>query len=64
MPSLTSLLRALGNEQAVANASAVVEARRQEDWLVAGLARRLDRREGEGQAARCDDHEVSARTAI
>ncbi|MFP5255532.1 MAG: hypothetical protein ACLGI8_06740 [Acidimicrobiia bacterium] len=64
MPSLTSLLRALGNERAVANASALLESRRREDWLVAGLARRLDRHEGVDQATSGGDSGVAARTAI
>lgn len=64
MPSLTSFLRALGNEQAVANASVLLDLRRQEDWLVAGLARRLDRHEGTNQRAPGDDSGVPARTAI
>lgn len=64
MPSLTSLLRALGNERAVANANALLDIRRQEDWLVAGLARRLDRHEGVPQASPGDDSGVPARTAI
>jgi hypothetical protein len=64
MPSLMSLLRALGNEQAVANAAVLLELRRQEDWLVAGLARRLDRHEGTSQAAQGEDSGVPARTAL
>lgn len=64
MPSLSSLIRALGNEGAIANATALLDGRRREDWLVAGLARRLDRHEGVHQAATGDDSGVSARTAI
>lgn len=64
MPSISSFLRAIGNERAVANASTVLEARQREEWLVAGLARRLDRHEGTNQAAPGDDSGVSARTAI
>lgn len=64
MPSLTSFLKALGNEQAMANAATPLEARRQEDWLVAGLARRLDRQAGARQTAAGDDGAGSSRTAI
>ncbi|MGV3759652.1 MAG: hypothetical protein ACO1PW_08955 [Actinomycetota bacterium] len=64
MPSISRLLRTLGNDQAVANASILLESRQREEWLVAGLARRLDRSEGMRQAAPGDDSGVSARTAI
>ena len=40
---LTTYVRSLGNDRAVANARAMVEAKQREDWLVQGLARRLDR---------------------
>jgi hypothetical protein len=39
---LTTLVRSLGNDRAVANAQAVLDARRHEDWLVQGLALRLE----------------------
>ena len=40
---LTTFVRSLGNDGALANAQAVLEARAREDWLVQGLARRLER---------------------
>jgi hypothetical protein len=40
---LTTFVRSLGNDGALANAQAVLDARAREDWLVQGLARRLDR---------------------
>jgi len=39
---ITSFVRSLGNAGALANARRAVEARAREDWLVDGLARRLD----------------------
>jgi hypothetical protein len=39
---LTTLVRSLGNRGAVANAAAVLEARRRDDWLVQALQHRLD----------------------
>jgi hypothetical protein len=39
---LTTLLRSLGAAGATANARQVLEARRQEDWIVAALSARLD----------------------
>jgi hypothetical protein len=39
---LTTLLQSLGNAGAVANARSAIEARVQEDWVVDGLAHRLD----------------------
>jgi hypothetical protein len=41
MPSITTLLRSLGNDGAVANVEVVLEERQRQDWLVAGLTRRL-----------------------
>jgi hypothetical protein len=41
MPSITSALRSLGNDGAVANARHWLEERQREDWLVAGLTRRI-----------------------
>lgn len=64
MLSFTSFLRGLGNEQAITNVSILLQSRQREAWLVAGLARRLDRREGTSQAAPGDDSGVSARMAI
>jgi hypothetical protein len=64
MPSITSLLRALGPERAVQNATVALEARRREEWLVAGLARRLDQHEGESQIAGDRDSGVPTAIAI
>jgi hypothetical protein len=41
---LTTFVRSLGNDGALANAGAVLCAQRREDWLVQGLARRLEER--------------------
>lgn len=41
MPSITTLLRSLGNEGALANVEAVLEERQRQDWLVAGFTRRI-----------------------
>jgi hypothetical protein len=41
MPSITTLLRSLGNDGALANVEAVLEERQRQDWLVAGLTRRI-----------------------
>ena len=40
---LTTFVRSLGNDGAIANARAVLEARVREDWLVQGLTLRLER---------------------
>jgi hypothetical protein len=40
---LTTFVRSLGNEGALANAQAVLDARAREDWIVQGLTRRLER---------------------
>jgi hypothetical protein len=45
MPSLSALLRSLGNDRALGNVRQVLEARAAEDWLVAGLVLRLERRD-------------------
>ena len=42
MNPLTTFVRSLGNDRALANARAALEAHRREDWLVQGLARRLE----------------------
>jgi hypothetical protein len=39
---LTTFVRSLGNDRALANARTVLDARRQEDWLVQSLTRRLE----------------------
>lgn len=44
MPSLSTFLRSLGNDGALSNARTALDAREHEDWLVAGLALRLDER--------------------
>ena len=41
MNPLTTFVRSLGNDRALANVQAVLDARRREDWLVQGLAHRL-----------------------
>lgn len=40
---LTTFVRSLGNDGAVANAQAVLDAQVLEDWLVKGLAHRVER---------------------
>jgi len=42
MPSISTLLRSLGNDGALTNARTVLDEREREDWLIAGLALRLD----------------------
>ncbi|MGK2948069.1 MAG: hypothetical protein ACSLFP_05820 [Acidimicrobiales bacterium] len=42
MNPLTTFVRSLGNDRALANAQASLEVRRREDWLVLGLAHRLE----------------------
>lgn len=42
MNPLTTFVRSLGNDGALANAQATLQAREQEDWLVQGLSRRLE----------------------
>jgi hypothetical protein len=39
---LTTFVRSLGNHGARSNAQAVLDAQAREDWLVQGLARRLE----------------------
>ena len=39
---LTTFVRSLGNDRALANARTVLDARQVEDWLVQGLAHRLE----------------------
>lgn len=46
---LTTFVRSLGTDGALANVQAVLDARAREDWLVQGLARRLER-QGAGVA--------------
>jgi len=45
MPSISSVLRLLGNDGALRNVRAVLDDRKRDDWLIAGLARRLDERD-------------------
>lgn len=59
MPSMTHLLRSLGNDGALDNVRAVLEARQREEWLVAVLTRRLDARD-EATAASATDPQVAA----
>ncbi|MGH9274559.1 MAG: hypothetical protein ACRDZU_07925 [Acidimicrobiales bacterium] len=42
MPSISTFLRSLGNDGAITNARTVLDEREREDWLIAGLALRLD----------------------
>ena len=42
MPSLSTFLRSLGHDGALTNVRAVLDEREREDWLIAGLALRLD----------------------
>jgi len=42
MPSLSTFLRSLGNDGALMNVRTVLDDREREDWLIAGLALRLD----------------------
>ena len=42
MNPLTTFVRSLGNDGALRNAKTVLDAQRHEDWLVQGLARRLE----------------------
>jgi hypothetical protein len=39
---LTTFVRSLGNDRALANARTVLDAHRHEDWIIQGLARRLE----------------------
>ena len=39
---LTTFVRSLGNEGALANARSVLDAHRHEDWVIQGLTRRLE----------------------
>lgn len=52
MPTISGLLRSLGNERAVANVQTTLDARRREEWLVASLALRVERRDVELEQAR------------
>jgi hypothetical protein len=45
---LTTFVRSLGNAGALANVQTVLDARAQEDWLVQGLTRRLERTDASG----------------
>ena len=42
MNPLTTFVRSLGNDRALANARTVLDARRHEDWVIQVLARRLE----------------------
>lgn len=54
MPSITAILSSLGNAGAVANVRIVLDDRVREDWLVAGLTRRLAERDRAGRTAPAD----------
>jgi hypothetical protein len=43
---LTTFVRSLGNDRALANAGAAMEAAKREDWIIQGLSLRLDRLPG------------------
>jgi hypothetical protein len=60
MNPLTTFVRSLGNDGALANAQTVLDARRHEDWLVHGLARRL---ESTGPSAPAADRRIAATTS-
>jgi hypothetical protein len=45
MPSIIDLLRSLGNAGALTNVRTVLDEQTREDWLIAGLALRLDWRD-------------------
>jgi hypothetical protein len=45
MPSISAFLRSLGNVGALTNVRTVLEMHAREDWLIAGLAVRLDERD-------------------
>jgi len=57
---LTTFVRSLGNDGAIANARTVLDAHRHEDWLVQGLAGRL---ESTGPTPPAVDQPVAATTA-
>lgn len=42
MPSISTLLRSLGNDGALVNVRQALDDRERDDWLIAGLALRLD----------------------
>ncbi len=44
MNPLTTFVRSMGNDGALANARGTLEVQAREDWLVQGLARRLEHR--------------------
>lgn len=48
---LTTFVRSLGNDGALANAQSVLAARAREDWLVQGLAGRLEHKDSTTAAA-------------
>ena len=45
MNPLATFVRSLGNDRALANARAALEVQVREDWLVEGIARRLEHAE-------------------
>lgn len=52
MASLSQLLRSLGNDGAVTNVHNVLEERARQEWVVAGLALRVEREAAARTAAR------------
>lgn len=54
MPSINDLLRSVGNDRALSNVLASLQAREREDWIVAGLVQRLATLDEERQSCRDD----------
>ena len=58
MPSISEIIRSVGNDRAVANAQREILRVQREEWLVASLTLRLDRSQAEAPPA----HAVSTET--
>lgn len=63
MPSIATALRALGADGARTNAQAELDRRIREEWLVAGLLRRIEEQEREAGLGRGVGRSVSVRGA-
>jgi len=61
MPSITDLVRSLGNDGARTNARLAIEARRREEWAVTALVLRLA--EAEPQVSAASRHDATAGAA-
>lgn len=61
MPSITDLVRSLGNDGALTNAQRAIEVRRREEWVVTSLVLRL--KEAEAQAAGTPRRDATAGAA-